>query len=203
MAVVMEKLLGVAFAILLALELTLLVMAASLVVMLPYLLWQRSPWRAVLAVLGLAGVGIALWRSHRRVTVSPPFPASGPEISISRIPITGAVGAIYMVQFLVWVLVEPAVGLVYAALIAGGLLLLPLILYVNRPGRSASAVSIGALLGALCGMALVSFVSLRELPIAGIFGVAVVAGVLAAPVLIWHRSQQKHVSIAPYSDDRT
>jgi hypothetical protein len=198
---VVERILGVAFAILLALELAVLVIVGALVAWLPYFLWQRSPWRAMVAVLGLGAVGVALWKSHRRSAAawSQLLPASGPEISVSHIPITGPVGALYMLQFLVWVLLVPAVGLVYAALVAGALLLLPLIHYMNRPGRSPSAVGLGGLLGTLCGLAVATLVSMREFPLAGMFGIALVAGVVGAPVLIWLRSRQKHVSIAPYS----
>ena len=198
----MQRLLGLAFAILLALELALLVVVVGVLALFPYLLWQRSPLRAVLAVPGLAVVAVALWRAHRAdAAVSSQALPAHPGISISHIPISGVPGAIYMLQFLVWALVTPAVGLFYAALIAGALFLLPLIFYLNRPGRgSASAVGTGAVLGALCGLAVVAFVSFREVPLTGVFAAALAAGVLGAPILIWVRSRRDHVSIAPYSE---
>ena len=198
----MQRLLGVAFAILLAAELSLLVVVLGLLAVFPYLLWQRSPLRATLAVLGLAIVGVALWRAHHADTAASSQELPGhPEISISHISISGAPGAIYMLQFLVWALVTPAVGFFDAALIAGALLLLPLIFYLNQPGRgSASAVGVGGVLGALCGLAVVAFVSFRELPLAGVFLIALAAGILGAPMLIWLRSRRRHVSIAPYSE---
>jgi hypothetical protein len=108
-----------------------------------------------------------------------------------------------MLQFLVWFLVTPEVGLFYAALLAGGLLLLPLIFYLNRPGRgSATAVSIGSILGMVCGLAVVALASSREFPLARLFALSLAAGLLAAPVLIWRRSRQTHVSIAPYGESQ-
>jgi hypothetical protein len=119
---------------------------------------------------------------------------------MSRIPITGLPGALYLGQFLIWALATPAVGVLYVALLAGALLLLPLVFYLNRPGRgSASAVSAAGVLGAVSGLAVVTLVSVREFPFAGLFGVALIAGVLGAPILVWLRSRRQRVSIAPYS----
>ena len=196
----MQKLLGLVFAALLAAELALLVVVLGVIAMFPFLLWQRNPLSAFLAVLGSAVVAFALWRSYRADTAAASGPPVHPGISLSRIPIAGVPGALYMLQFAVWVLVTPEVGLLYAALIAGGLLLVPLIAYANRPGRgSVPAASTGAVLGALSGLAVVAFVSVREVPLAFLFMVALAAGVLGAPIVIWLRGRQRGVSIAPYS----
>ena len=196
----MQRLLGLAFAFLLACEIGLLVVVGSGVAMLPYLLWKRSPVRAGLCVVFLVGVIIWLWKSrHSEATLEPPTPATHPGISISRIPITGVPGTLYMLQFVVWVLVVPKVGLFFAALIGAALLLLPLGFYLHRPGRgSAASVSIASILGVLSGLAVAALVSAREFPAAGVFIVALVLGVLGAPALIWSRSRQEHTSIAPY-----
>jgi hypothetical protein len=194
----MARLLGLAFAALLVGELTLLAVVVGLLAYLPYLLWQSSPVRAVLALLGLACVIGALWRAHQAQARAASQRLPGPpEISISRIPITGAPGALYMLQFLVWALVTPSVGFLYAALLAGALLVFPVVVFVNRPGRRRSVG--GALLGALTGLAVVSFVSFREVPIMGVFGVALGTGLVAGPCLIWMRSRRSQVSIAPYT----
>ena len=194
----MARLLGLAFAVLVVGELTLLAVVVSLLAYLPYLLWRDSPLRAVFALLGLACVIGALWRAHRaQVQAAPQRLPGPPEISISHIPITGAPGALYMLQFLVWALVTPSVGFLYAALLAGALLVLPVVVFANRPGRRRSVG--GALLGALTGLAVVSFVSFREVPIMGIFGVALATGLVAGPCLIWVRSRRGQVSIAPYA----
>ena len=195
----MQKLLAIVFAVLLAMELALLVVVAGVVATFPVLMWERNPLSAILAVAGLVVVAVGLWRAHRTDTAVT-VPRVHPGISFSRIPISGVPGALFMLQFLVWVLVTPAVGLFYAALIGGGLLLVPLIAYANRPGRgSVPAASTGAVLGALCGLALVAYVSLREFPLAALFAVALAAGVLGAPILIWLRGRARRDSIAPYS----
>ncbi len=196
----MGRLLGVAFAILLVAEVGLLAVGLAGVAVFPYLLWQRSPIRAVIAAAVIIGAAVVVWRVHRRQGGDSRDARLSPEISISRIPISGLPGAIYMLQFLVWALVTPAVGLFYAALIAGALLLLPIIFHLNRPGRGgASAVGAGALLGGLSGLAVVALVSFHEVPLAAVFMIALGAGILGAPILIWMRGRRGHVSIAPYS----
>ncbi len=188
-------------ALLLALEVAVLVLVGGTALMFPYVLWQTSPFRAVLAVLGFAAVAAALWRSHRRESgVQPEHLPVNPQISLSRIPMSGAAGAIYMLQFVVWALCAPAVGLFYAALIAGALLLLPLVFYLNRPGRRPWAAGMASVLGMLCGLWVASVASAREFPRARLLEVAVAGGVLAAPALVWLRSRRRHVSIAPYAD---
>ena len=194
----MQVLMAVAFAILLCFELALLVVALSLTLLFPYVLWQRSPLEGGIAAVGLVAVAVALWRSHR-VARGEALQVN-PQISISHIPISGPVGAIYMLQFLVWVLVAPEIGLLYAALIGAAILLLPVVFYINKPGREPWATGVGGLLGMLCGLVVFTLVSVRQLPLARLFLVAIAAGVIAAPLLIWLRSRQGHVSIAPYSE---
>ena len=196
----MHRLLGVAFAILLALELAVLTTAVWLLLHSFPLLWASSPWRAVVAVLGLFVIGAVIWKTHRAGAVSVEVPASGPQITFSRIPVTGVPGALFMLQFLVWALLIPAVGLFYTALLAGAFLLLPVIFFVNRPGQGgASAVGLGGLVGALAGIGAAAVIAFRQVPLAGLFLLAFIAGLAGAPVLIWLRSPPRHPSIAVYN----
>ena len=196
----MGRLLGVAFAILIAVEIALLVIVTGLMAMLVELLWNRSPFMACTLVLILILAAVAFWRSRRNEAASAAGVHSG--ISVSRIPITGAAGAIYMLQFLVWAVLEPAVGLFYAALIAGAVLLLPVAFYVNRRRvGGAGSAGAGGLLGLLCGLAFFGLASSREIPLAKLFPIALAAGVVGAGVLVWSRSKGKHTpSIAPYGE---
>ena len=198
----MEKLLAIAFAIILAGELALLGVGLVSLVAFACLLWSRSPWMAALAVLVGVAVAVWLWRSHRAPAPAPVQPSQvHPGISISTIPITGAPGALYMLQFLVWLLVTPAVGILYAVLLGGALLVLPLVFFVNRPGRHGlSTVAVWGVVGMLCGLALVAVGSVREFPLAWVFGFGLCAGVIGAPILIWWRGRTRTPSIAPYSE---
>ena len=184
----MNALLAVAFAILLAIELIVVGIVTALVGMFVVELWKRAPWQAILAAFTLIGLLLWFWRARRRE----PLVSTGqvhPGILLQRIPMSGAAGAMYMLQFLVWALVTPRVGLLYAVLIGGGLLLVPVAHYVNRPGRGGLAsVGGGGLLGLLLGLAFFSVVSARQVPIMSIFGLAAVAGILGAALLIWRRS---------------
>jgi len=184
----MNGLLAVAFAILIAIELIVVGVVVALVGMFVVALWGRAPWAAILLASSLLGLLVWFWRAGRRDT-----PVSTgqvhPSILMQRIPMSGAAGSMYMLQFLVWALVIPKVGLFYAVLIGGGLLLVPVAYYFNRPGRGGLAgVGGGALLGLLLGLAFFSVVSARQVPIMAIFGCAAVAGVLGAVLLIWRRS---------------
>jgi uncharacterized membrane protein YqjE len=196
----MRALFGVAFAILIALELSLLAVVIGLVAMFFPLLWERSPIKAAVACVLLAAGAVALWKSWRRPDATQ-LPPVHPGISVSHIPISGPVGAIYMVQFVVWAILAPAVGLFYAALLGGGLLLVPVAYFVNRPGRGgATRTGLGSLLGLVSGLLFIGVVSSRQVRLAGLFTTAVVAGVLGAVVLIWLRRKPQHPSIAPYTD---
>jgi hypothetical protein len=163
-------------------------------------MWQRSPLQGVLALLLFGAVGVGLVSSWRREARPADHGDVHPGPSLSRIPITGSLGAVYMVQFVVWVLVAPQVGVFYAVLIGGGLLLLPVAYYMNRAPRHRTAgVALGGIAGVLCGLLLTSAALSRVVPLAGIFGVAVLAGVVGAGLLIVWRRREAHPSIAPYS----
>jgi hypothetical protein len=76
---------------------------------------------------------------------------------------------------------------------------LPLVLYMNGRARGGlTAIGAGGLLGMLCGLAFVALASSREFPLAGLLFVALGSGVVGAPAVIWARSRQRHISIAPY-----
>ena len=75
---------------------------------------------------------------------------------MSRIPITGSIGAVYTLQFVIWALVTPQIGLFYAILSGGGLLLLPVAFYVNRASRRQAAVLLWAALSGWCAVLLLS-----------------------------------------------
>jgi hypothetical protein len=196
----MRALLGVAFAILIALELAVLaIVIGALAVFFP-LLWERSPAKAGVAVVVILLAVVAVWNSFRRQDATQ-VPAVHRGISVSRIPISGPIGAIYMLQFVVWAILTPAVGFFYAALLGGGLLLVPVAYYLNRPGRhEATHLGIGGILGLVSGLLFVGAVASQQTRLASLFTIAVIAGVLGAVALIWLRRKPDHPSIAPYRD---
>jgi len=109
----MNALLAVAFAILLAMELVVVGVVAALVGMLVVALWERAPWAAIAVACTLIGSLLWFWKARRQEA-----PVSTgqvhPGILLQRIPMSGAAGSMYMVQFLVWALVIPRVALGYA-----------------------------------------------------------------------------------------
>ncbi len=192
--------LGVVFAILLALELSLVVAVVILLIDGAVVGWERSPVTTVLVGLALALAGVGLYRSARvRVAGSSGGTDVHSGINFSRVPVSGAGGAIFMLQFVIWVVLAPEVGLLYAVLIAGGVALLPVAFYVNRRhGRGLASVGLGTVLGVVAALMWVSVASFRHTPLAWILPVAVPAGVLGAGLLVWKHSGDRHVSIAPY-----
>ncbi len=159
-------------------------------------MWLRSAWQGILASLLFVLVAVGLvraWR-HERLAASDNGVHPGP--SMSRIPISGSIGAVYMLQFVIWVLVVPAVGLFYAVLIGGGLLLLPVAFYFNHAGgREASRAAVGGVVGLLCGLLVVSVAAARVLPTAGLFGIAVVGGIIGAAIMIRRGRRDSHPSL--------
>ncbi len=87
----MRFLFGLAFAILIALEFSLLAIVIGVIGMFFPLLWARSPMKAAVAAILLTAGAVALWKSWRRPDTTQP-PTLHPGISISHIPISGAVG---------------------------------------------------------------------------------------------------------------
>jgi len=88
----MGRLLGLAFAIMVAIELGLAVVVAYLVAMLVETLWRRSPSVACALVVILLVAAIGFWRSRRGEAATSGIAGAHPGISVSRIPITGAAG---------------------------------------------------------------------------------------------------------------
>jgi len=189
----MERLLGVVFAILIVIELALVALSMGLLGFFVQAMWHRNPWLTSLGVVLLLAGGFRVVSRRRAVPAPPPaeLPPVHPGISIHHIPISGVPGAIYMVQFLVWALVAPAVGIFYAALIAGGLLLVPLAYVVNRPGTASRSILALGVLAFMLALGYVAHVSDEALPSGGLFGVSVVAGFVAAAVLVWWRSRAR------------
>lgn len=199
----MSWLLLAAFALIMAGEIALLIVVGSLLALVPCLLWERSPLRAGFFVGVFVAALVLLWRLHRAERLPAELPAGGPQITMSRIPISGTAGTVYMTQFLVWALLSPAVGLFYAFLLSGALLALPVIRYVHRPGRTGALPAVGAaLLGGACGAAVVAGVSLEQAPLGRILLAGVLGGAVAGPVLLWIRTRARpQVTIAPYAND--
>jgi hypothetical protein len=191
----------VAFGLIMIGELFLLIVVGELLALVPYLLWQRSPFFAALVVLAFLSALSVLWRLHLTDRPAPEPPSSGPQITMSRIPISGTAGTVYMTQFVVWALLSPAVGLFYAVLVSAAVLALPLIRYLHRPGHTGALAAAGAaVLGAACGALAVAGVTIEQAPLARILLVGVVGGVVAGPILLWLRSRpDREVSIAPYA----
>lgn len=195
----MRALLSLVVALLLALELVLLFVVIILIANGAVVGWRQYPvtTAALAFVLVLSGAG--LWRSHRVAQPSRPEPtAVHPGINFSRLPTTGAGGSIFMLQFVIWLVVAPAVGLLYAILIAGGLALLPVAWYLNRRRGGVARVGLGSILGVVAAALWASIVPFRHTALASILPIAVPAGVLGAGILIWKRSRDEHPSIAPY-----
>jgi hypothetical protein len=163
-------------------------------------MWHRSPLQGVLALLLFGAVILGLVWSWRREQRPADHGDVHPGPSLSKIPITGSLGAVYMLQFVVWVLVAPQVGLFYAILIGGGLLLVPVAYYMNRaPRHRTTGVALGGIAGVVCGLLVTSAALSRKMPLASLFGVAVLAGIIGAGLLILRRRREAHPSIAPYS----
>ncbi len=195
----MRALLGVAFAILLALELGLLFVVVAVIANGAVIGWRDRPVTTVVLGLVLLLAGVGLWRSHRIGASAGPEPTGvHPGINFSHVPTSGAAGAIFMLQFVIWFVAAPAVGLLYAVLIAGGVALLPVAWYLNRRRAGVARVGLGSILGVVAAALCASLVPFRHTPLAWILPIAVPAGVLGAGVLIWKRSNEKHPSIAPY-----
>ncbi len=191
-----EFLFSLAAACLLVIELGLGALGVLLAAEFIRAMWERSAIQGTLAFLLFVGVAFALVRSWRRERLAASDDGVHPGPSMSRIPISGSMGAVYMLQSVIWVLVAPEVGLFYGALIGGGLLLLPVAYYVNRASRrQASHVAVGGLIGVLTGLLVASAVSSRQVPAAGLFGLAVLAGVVGGAFLIVRRRRQTHPSI--------
>jgi hypothetical protein len=191
----------VAFGLIMIGELFLLIIVGQLLALVPYLLWERSPLLAALLVLAFVGALAVLWRLHRANRSATEPPSSGPQITMSRIHIGGTAGTVYMIQFVVWALLSPAVGLFYAVLVSAAVLALPLISYIHRPGRTGVLAAAGAaVLGAACGALAVAVVTIEQAPLARILSVGLVGGVIAGPILLWLRSRaDRELSIAPYA----
>ncbi len=196
----MRALLGVAFAILLALELVVLFVVITVIANGAVVGWRERPVTTVVLGLVVLLAGMGLWRSHRiRASAGPERNEVHPGINFSSVPTSGAAGAIFMLQFVIWFVAAPAVGALYAVLIAGGVVLLPVAWYVNRRRAGGVArVGLGSILGVVMAALCASLVPFRHTPLAWILPFAVPAGVLGAAVLIWKRSNEKHPSIAPY-----
>jgi len=199
---VLDRLLTVAFAIVMAGQVALLVLAGVMVATLPVYLWQSSPWRAVLFTGGFLAALALLWLTHRRVSPTTAEETSRrPEINASRIPMSGSAGAVYMLQFLVWAVLSPAIGLFFAVLVGGAVLLLPLVFHLNRPGGGGVVGTLaGGAIGALCGLAALRGMALTSAPLTQVVIVSLCLGGLAGPLLVWHRSRREAPpSIKPYA----
>jgi hypothetical protein len=194
-----EALYALAFAMLVAVQVGIVVATTGLVIMFVGILWERSPWRAVAAIILLAVVILSLVRAWRHETGANVSGEPHPGPSISRIPLSGSMGAVYLLQFLIWALLIPGVGLFYLVLICGGVLLVPVVSYVNRSSRQrAGHVAAAGLLAVIACLLLASIASSRELPAGWLFGSALGGGVLTAAGLVIWRRRQTHPSIAPY-----
>jgi hypothetical protein len=181
---------------LLVIELGLAALGVDLVAEFVQAMWLRSPLQGILAVLLFAVVAAGLVRAWRRERSSAATTEVHPGPSVSRIPITGSMGAVYMLQFVIWALVIPQVTLLYAVLLGGGVLLVPVAFYFNRPhGAAPGRVGVVAGMGAMCGLLVVSAVTAREVPSAALFGAAVLSGVAGAVLLIVRRRHEGHPSI--------
>jgi hypothetical protein len=197
----MQVILSPVFALLVAFELVIVIVVVIVIANGAVVGWTESPGTTVALALVLLLSVVGLWRSHMAATANTAEPtAVHPGINFSRVPTTGAGGAIFMLQFVVWLVVAPAVGVLYGILIAGGLALLPVAWYVNRRRSGVAKVGIGSVLGVLAAALYASIVPFRQTPLAWIVPVAVPAGVLGAGLLIWKRSGEKHPSIAPYRE---
>jgi hypothetical protein len=196
---VLDFLFALAAAGLLVIELGLAALGLVLTAEFIRAMWQRSPIQGVLACLLFGAVGFGLLWSWRRERSAGDHGDVHPGPSMSRIPITGSMGAVYMLQFVIWALVTPQVGPFYAVLIGGGVLLVPVAHYVNRASRpQATGVALWGVVGLLCGLLVVSAAVSRAVPVAGLFGVSVLAGLVGAGILSRRRRRETHPSIAPY-----
>ena len=196
---VIERLYALVFAMLVAVQAGIVIATSVLVVMFVGVTWERSPWRAVVAVTVLGVVIVGLFRAWRHETGAGVTSEPHPGPSMSRIPLSGSMGAVYLLQFFVWALLIPGVGLFYLVLICGGVLLVPVVSYVNRSSRErAGHVAASGLVTLIALLLLVSVASARELPAAALFGVALVGGVITAAGLVIWRRRQGHPTIAPY-----
>ncbi len=186
-----DALLAVAFGVLLAIELIAVAIVTGLVGLLIVLLWERSPWIATAAAAGLIGCLIWFWRNRGREVAEAAPGQVHRGILLDRIPVSGAAGSMYMLQFLVWALASPVVGVGFAVLIAAGILLVPVAYHYNRP-RKDGLVRVGGAgaLGAIFGLGFFLVVSARQVPFAAMFGAATAAGTLGAVVLLWRRAKQ-------------
>jgi hypothetical protein len=194
----LERLFVTIFVILAAIQVGIAVATTVCVAMFIDLLWERSPVRAVIAIVGLIVVILGLVRSWRREGGGDHGDVH-PGPSMSRIPLSGSMGGIYLLQFLVWALVIPGVGIFYLILLAGGLLFVPVVIYANRSSRRrAGQLASGGLAVVICALLAVSVAAARELALAGLFGMAVLGGVMAGAALVALRRRQKHPTIAQY-----
>ncbi len=186
-----DALLAVAFGVLLAIELIAVAIVTGLVGMLIMLLWERSPWMGTGAAAGLVACLIWFWQNRRREVAQAAPGQVHRGILLDRIPVSGAAGSMYMLQFLVWALASPVVGLGFAVLIAAGLLLVPVAHHYNRP-RKDGLIRVGGAgaLGAIFGLGFFLVASARQVPLTAMFGAATAAGTLGAAVLIWRRSKE-------------
>ena len=196
----MRVVLNLLFGLLLALELVVLLVVTGVIVNGAVYGWRERPGTTAALALVLLLSGIGLWRSHVMTPASPPESSvMHPGINFSRVPATGAGGAIFMLQFVVWLVVAPAVGVLYAVLIAGGLALVPVAWRLNRRRGGAAGVSGGAILGVVAAALCASIIPFRHTPLAWVLPFAVPAGVVGAGVLVWRRSSEERPSIAPYA----
>jgi len=191
-----------AFALIMAGEIALLIVVGSLLALVPYLLWERSPLWAILVVAVFVATLLVLWLLHRAESPTVERVSGGPQITLSRIPVSGTAGLVYMTQFLVWALLSPAVGVLYALLLSGALLARRVVRYMHRPGRPGYRAAAGAaLLGGFCGVA-VAGASIEQAPLGRILLAGVLGGAVAAPILLWIRSRARPgVTIAPYANN--
>jgi hypothetical protein len=118
-------------------------------------------------------------------------------ILVNKIPIEGIPGAIYMLQFLVWPIATPAVAGLYAALLAGGLLLAPAIHLVHRNEQRSLTSLRGGAMGFLAGLVFLASFAEPHFHFPEIVASFAVAGAGFAAWLA-RRPQLSPISIRPY-----
>ena len=93
-----ERLYALVFAMLVAVQAGIVIATTVLVFTLVGTVWERSHWRAVAAVVVLAVVIVSLFRAWRQETGVGVGIEPHPGPSISRIPLSGSMGAVYLLH---------------------------------------------------------------------------------------------------------